>query len=810
MTDTPSENGGLRRQDIIEHEAFLRSALKTFLSFSSYSLIFPTAPPENVAPSPEHPYGRAELEEDRLMLPLVHGGILLAIFAARGVSPDEIRPALPYLPVMAGLCLEQILLRKQAVTDPLTGLYNKASLHQALVREISGILGSAMPGPGAVADDTLHTHSACFGLLVADLDHFRRINEHYGHLFGDDLLVRAADRLRQVCPSQAVLCRLDGDTFGVLWPQASRTRMGELAHTADAELRRITARFEPLREDVNLSACIGFTNYPQDFQGTQFRRAAEEQARIVLEKAETALVSAQAGGRGQICSFRQILSQNGAVLDVMPMNRLVVSLGRSVDASEGQRFLIQPQAVGGPETDPETPVTLTDRYPAAYKAEVSLVDVRDNWSIAEILAQTDSAWPVEKGDRLVLLEEHAGLTEQLPVAPEDETPHKDLLTGLYPYRGFLQAWQSARGRAKTFCMALMRLETPHAERSAVDRMREEQFFQALTGRAEEIFGAGTLGGRYSVNCVVYYVPDMDHEQCARAVHELFQDERFDELDTTVGIAGFPFLDATRSGILENVRKALDHAAMLHGDRIACFDSVSLNISADRLFAQGEIYDAIAEYKKALAVDENNFLARNSLGICYARLNKYTTARSTFQALTERWPDRHMALYNFGYVCLKDGDSEAARKAFEQVLAIAPEHVYAQIRLGLIDEEAGNPDAARERYQRIQAMPDGERLACRCLARLAFRRGDRETAREYLHQAVTSAPQDAQSYHLLARIYLDQGDDPEIAESLARQSVQLRPEVPAFWEVLAAALEQQGKTAEAQQTRISAAGRNSRV
>lgn len=250
--------------------------------------------------------------------------------------------------------------------------------------------------------------------------------------------------------------------------------------------------------------------------------------------------------------------------------------------------------------------------------------------------------------------------------------------------------------------------------------------------------------------------------------------------------------------------------MLHGDRIACFDSVSLNISADRLFAQGEIYDAIAEYKKALAVDENNFLARNSLGICYARLNKYATARSTFQALTERWPDRHMALYNFGYVCLKDGDSEAARKAFEQVLAIAPEHVYAQIRLGLIDEEAGNPDAARERYQRIQAMPDGERLACRYLARLAFRRGDRETAREYLHQAVTSAPQDAQSYHLLARIYLDQGDDPEIAESLARQSVQLRPEVPAFWEVLAVALEQQGKTAEAQQTRISAAGRNSRV
>jgi len=247
--------------------------------------------------------------------------------------------------------------------------------------------------------------------------------------------------------------------------------------------------------------------------------------------------------------------------------------------------------------------------------------------------------------------------------------------------------------------------------------------------------------------------------------------------------------------------------MLQGEKIACFDSVSLNISADRLFAQGEIYDAIAEYKKALTVDEKNFLARNSLGICYARLNKYATARTIFHDLVRLYPNHIMPLYNFGCACLKDGDASSAKEAFAQVLNIQPENVYALVRLGLMAEDEGDLDRAWELYDRVRTLPDGERLAYRYLARLAFRRDDRDMAREFLHQAIITNPHDPHSYHLLAKIYLERGDDPEVAESLARQSVHLKPEAPAFWEVLITALEQQNKTEEARQTKIRAAAQN---
>ncbi|MDY0227998.1 MAG: diguanylate cyclase [Desulfomicrobium apsheronum] len=810
-TATSIETGTLRRQDIIEYEPLLKTALRAIIPFSSYSLMFPAKTPEDMEADPVHPFGRAALENDRLSLPLTHSDRLLAIFEARGVNPEETARALPFLPHMASLCLEQIKIRKSAITDPLTGLFNRHCMHQALIREISGIVGAIMPGPEAMADDSLQGHSACFGLIILDLDRFRQINDNFGHNFGDRILVLAAERLRAVCPKQTLVCRLDGDSFGVLWPQASRARMSELAVSLGAELARVTARFTPLREDVGVSASIGYVNYPQDLQGAQFQKAPEEQAWLILEKAEKALSTAKAGGRSQIYSFRQILTQGGVVLDVMPMNRLVINLGRSMDAHEGQRFLIWSRKFNGSETIVGTQGdAIFGHYPPMYKAEISLVEVQDEMSIAEVLVQSDPNWTVEKGDKLTLLDDHAGRMEQREVQPGDRTPQKDPLTGLYPYRDFLQAWQSVRGQAKSFCMVLMRLETPHAERTPMDKMKEEQFFQTLAGRVETLFGPEALGGRFSVNCIIYHVPGLDQEECLRMVRELLEDERFAGLEKSVGIAAFPFLDYTRSDILENARKALDHAEFLHDERIACFDSVSLNISADRLFAQGETYDAIAEYKKALTVDEGNLLARNSLGVCYARLNKYATARTIFQDLIALHPDHIMPLYNFGCACLKDGDPVAARQAFEQVLTIQPDHVYAMIRLGLMAEEEGDFERAWNLYEQVRAMSDGEHLASthnlayRYLARLAFRRDDRDTAREYLHQAITANPQDAHSFHLLATIYLERGDDPEIAESLARQSVHLKADVPAFWEVLITALEQQDKTEEANQTKIRAA------
>ena len=72
-TAIPIAASTLRRQDIIEYEPLLKNALKAVAPFASYSLSFPSVMPESLEPDPDHPFGRAVLEEDRLTLPLSHG-----------------------------------------------------------------------------------------------------------------------------------------------------------------------------------------------------------------------------------------------------------------------------------------------------------------------------------------------------------------------------------------------------------------------------------------------------------------------------------------------------------------------------------------------------------------------------------------------------------------------------------------------------------------------------------------------------------------------------------------------------------------
>lgn len=108
-------------------------------------------------------------------------------------------------------------LRHEATHDALTDLANRTLL-QDRVR-----LMAADPTRGV-------------GLLLVDLDRFKQINDGYGHAVGDEVLVELANRLREVCPPEAVICRYGGDEF-VLAINPPRNTVGDLAHRIVAALR---------------------------------------------------------------------------------------------------------------------------------------------------------------------------------------------------------------------------------------------------------------------------------------------------------------------------------------------------------------------------------------------------------------------------------------------------------------------------------------------------------------------------------------------------------------------------------------------
>ena len=108
----------------------------------------------------------------------------------------------------------QDVLAKLAVTDPLTGVYNRRYFDQRLLETISLLKRQKSP---------LH-------VLALDLDHFKSINDRYGHEAGDKVLVYFADVLKRCVRRHDVVARIGGEEFSVLMfniPQAQAIRAAE-------------------------------------------------------------------------------------------------------------------------------------------------------------------------------------------------------------------------------------------------------------------------------------------------------------------------------------------------------------------------------------------------------------------------------------------------------------------------------------------------------------------------------------------------------------------------------------------------------
>ena len=180
------------------------------------------------------------------------------------------------------LHLKTLRLQKSAVTDPLTGLYNRRMLTDALQTAITG----ATP------------EEPCL-LLSLDLDRFKHVNDQFGHAAGDALLCEVGRRLNKTVRAGDVVARLGGDEFVIL-------ATGALSHEWPERLaaRILEAFSDPFFHDghcLEISSSIGIARCPQDGWNPA----------SLLHCADLALYSAKRHGRNQ---YRCHQKEDGACL----------------------------------------------------------------------------------------------------------------------------------------------------------------------------------------------------------------------------------------------------------------------------------------------------------------------------------------------------------------------------------------------------------------------------------------------------------------------------------------------------------------
>lgn len=166
----------------------------------------------------------------------------------------------------------QAQLHEQANRDPLTGLYNRRYLDGTLERELARCKREGHP----------------LSLMLLDIDHFKSINDTYGHQAGDEVLRRLADLLAHQARAGDVACRYGGEEFLLLLPNMPLAAALERAERwrrsfADGEMA-----FGELRLRATLS--VGIAAYPG--HGTEAAR--------LIRQADEALYRAKARGRNRI------------------------------------------------------------------------------------------------------------------------------------------------------------------------------------------------------------------------------------------------------------------------------------------------------------------------------------------------------------------------------------------------------------------------------------------------------------------------------------------------------------------------------
>ncbi|HQU14389.1 MAG TPA: GGDEF domain-containing protein, partial [Thermodesulfobacteriota bacterium] len=205
---------------------------------------------------------------------------LMAVYSGTAGAPLGVAATREALLRQAFMVLENAWLYRQiariSVTDGLTGLTNVRHFREQAQREHS----------------RARRHNDPYSVLMMDIDHFKKVNDVYGHPVGDTVLREMAAIFREAVRATDLPARYGGEEFVVLLP---RTRLPEAATVGErireAVERKVFAAPSPM---IRCTVSVGIADYLPGTEGTE---------KTVIGRADQALYSAKRGGRNRVvCS----------------------------------------------------------------------------------------------------------------------------------------------------------------------------------------------------------------------------------------------------------------------------------------------------------------------------------------------------------------------------------------------------------------------------------------------------------------------------------------------------------------------------
>jgi len=176
--------------------------------------------------------------------------------------------------LIAGLQESQEKLLTLSVKDQLTGLFNRRHMEESLTREIS----------------RSKRHGTALAIIMLDVDHFKAVNDEYGHIAGDVVLQKIGNMLKSCSRGEDVACRYGGEEFVVIMPGADlksgERRAEELCHMVRSALQ-VKYRHKQLPP---ITISLGVASYPDHGKDTE----------SLINEADSAMYEAKRAGRDTV------------------------------------------------------------------------------------------------------------------------------------------------------------------------------------------------------------------------------------------------------------------------------------------------------------------------------------------------------------------------------------------------------------------------------------------------------------------------------------------------------------------------------
>jgi diguanylate cyclase (GGDEF)-like protein len=156
-----------------------------------------------------------------------------------------------------------------SITDPLTGLLNRAGIHN-IVKKMN-----AKAGP-----------DSSIGLMLIDIDHFKAVNDNFGHDVGDYVITNLSDVIKNTIRGSDYLGRWGGEEFIILCPNSNRDSISQLANNIRQTVAATTMQTQEHKLSISVSIGYGLKAHNENF----------EQA---LKRIDIALYQAKDAGRNR-------------------------------------------------------------------------------------------------------------------------------------------------------------------------------------------------------------------------------------------------------------------------------------------------------------------------------------------------------------------------------------------------------------------------------------------------------------------------------------------------------------------------------